>query len=307
VSLIKKSYRALSLGVHPDKNKSPTAADEFQRIQTAYDTLIDSSKRRDYELAGVHGLRESVQTVIDTKYLLMHCIVYYFSSAIFTFLMTFSESSFEAFQVAIFGLSVMLLLESLFVLKEVQLPASIFPQTTPFELITILHLLYPAYMNGCRCIMSAFFVNIKEKREKLLEELANATKDLTVKCSNLSRSMEELVLQVKEMHVNHDGNSANSMMFDDGEEDAIEDDKNFGIIGTFLKQRRETYQRSKEGKDGSYEKRMEASLKLTENPKVLADFMTKNRQNNQNSFWIVIRNIVIFCLARYLFFKGSTS
>jgi hypothetical protein len=305
ISLIKKSYRALSLGVHPDKNKSATASDEFQRIQTAYDTLTDSSKRRDYELAGVHGLRESAQTVIDTKYLLMHCIVYYFSSVIFTFLMTFSESSFEAFQVALFGLSVMLLLESLFILKEVSLPASIFPQTTPFELITMLHRLYPAYMNGCRCVMSAFYVNIKERREKILEELANTTKDLTVKCSNISRSMEELVLEVKDMHEKHERASTNSHIFD--EEGEVEDEKSLGLIGKYLKQRVEAYKRSKEGKDGSYEKRMQASLKLTENPKVLADFMTKDRQNNVNSFWVVIRNIVLYCLARYLFFKGTNS
>lgn len=46
---IKKSYRRLSMRWHPDKNKSPEAADKFKELSTAYAILADPMKRADYD------------------------------------------------------------------------------------------------------------------------------------------------------------------------------------------------------------------------------------------------------------------
>ncbi|HEX7032838.1 MAG TPA: J domain-containing protein [Nitrososphaera sp.] len=46
---IKRAYRRLALQYHPDRNKSPEATAIFTVIQMAYDTLIDSGKRRQYD------------------------------------------------------------------------------------------------------------------------------------------------------------------------------------------------------------------------------------------------------------------
>lgn len=45
---IKKKYRALTMLVHPDKNKHERATDAFHVLDKAYKTLMDIDKRRTY-------------------------------------------------------------------------------------------------------------------------------------------------------------------------------------------------------------------------------------------------------------------
>ena len=58
---IKKSYRALSLKYHPDRNSDPGAGEKIREINSAYDCLSDKEKRRAYDMEqqfggnGIHG------------------------------------------------------------------------------------------------------------------------------------------------------------------------------------------------------------------------------------------------------------
>jgi DnaJ-class molecular chaperone len=52
---IKKAYRKMSLKWHPDKNKHPSAADKFQKITAAYETLGDAQKKGAYDMMGGGG------------------------------------------------------------------------------------------------------------------------------------------------------------------------------------------------------------------------------------------------------------
>lgn len=134
VAYVKKAYRSLSLGntvlyiqrlishlsserlflcaeFHPDKNKDPGAAETFQKIKHAFDVIIDKDKKREYNRLGEHGVAVLAQTVVDHKYILIQLIVYYTSSLIFAFLMTFSEPTGDAFNICVFGLTGMMLLK----------------------------------------------------------------------------------------------------------------------------------------------------------------------------------------------------
>ncbi|MDE1861433.1 MAG: molecular chaperone DnaJ [Thaumarchaeota archaeon] len=53
---IKSQYRKLALKFHPDRNKSPEAAEHFKEISEAYAVLSDAEKRKVYDAYGHAGV-----------------------------------------------------------------------------------------------------------------------------------------------------------------------------------------------------------------------------------------------------------
>ena len=105
ISVMKKSYRHLSLELHPDKNKSPNAEEEFRKITKAFDVISNSETRRAYNLLGEAGAKIAAKSSIDLKYILVQMMVYYGSNLIYAFFMTFSEPSGDALVTSLYGLS----------------------------------------------------------------------------------------------------------------------------------------------------------------------------------------------------------
>jgi len=46
---IRKSYRRLAMRYHPDRNSDPSASEKFLRVQKAYEVLINSGSRENYD------------------------------------------------------------------------------------------------------------------------------------------------------------------------------------------------------------------------------------------------------------------
>ena len=58
---IKHKYRQLSRQYHPDKNRSPEAADKYKEINEAYEILSDNKKRRLYDRGGMEAVNRDGQ------------------------------------------------------------------------------------------------------------------------------------------------------------------------------------------------------------------------------------------------------
>ena len=65
----------------------------------------------------------------------------------------------------------MLVVEVMMLLKEIELPAWFLPAMTAHELIQLGHNLFPAFLNGCRCIGAYLFVDLDGHQRALLGAL----------------------------------------------------------------------------------------------------------------------------------------
>ncbi|XP_076368277.1 dnaJ homolog subfamily B member 12-like [Tachypleus tridentatus] len=68
---LKKQYRKLALQFHPDKNKTPGAAEAFKAIGNAFAILSDTEKRKQYDLYGseeAQARRQQSRTFQDGYY-----------------------------------------------------------------------------------------------------------------------------------------------------------------------------------------------------------------------------------------------
>lgn len=277
MAAIKKSYRYLSLELHPDKNRASDAADQFNRVKQAFDVLADGAKRKEYNRLGDWGVSTAAQMVIDHKVILMQLVVYYCSSLIFAFLMTFSEPTGTAMEMTVWGLALMLLVEMLLVLQQVPLSAWLLPSTTPHDLVSTLHRIFPAFMNGCRCIAGAFYVDHRLVAVEALDQLATTTKGVTHRCSTALDLCDAILAK----HLQQ------------GSEE-------IGIAERMLQSIRRTVSSSSRSSAGVVHF-MDTRGQVIKDPHKLAAYTMKDK--DAEGKWDLLLYLAVYLVARYLYYR----
>lgn len=306
IAQIKKIYRTLSRNLHPDKNKSETAADEFRVVAHAFDVLTDKEKRREYDRLGEAGVNALAHGVVDHKYILSHMIVHYLSSLVFAFLLNLSEKG-EAFNIACAALAMIFLLELCLKIHEWPLPSWFFPQHTPHQIIGVLHQIYSPFMHGVRCMLAVMQVNAKSARESALEGVHATLSDLSIKAESIffrSCALLDNRWSQESLTVNRDET-------DRAERDSNEDDLMIGEHAFVSPLAVPTVSESLEDML-SFTSRMVSKNKVKEG-KVVDDVQNRlkaslngRRASKDDGSWLVLlRNLAIYIIARYLFIKGE--
>jgi hypothetical protein len=222
----------------------------------------------------------------------------------------------------------MLLVEMLLVVQEVPLPSWFLPDITPNDIITVMHRLYPAFMNGCRCITGAFYVDRKAQRVAALEAVLNSTKDMASRLSSVSHALTRRAEEAEEDFETETGTEGDEdWIEDDGTEGAAVDADQLaaesgtgqrhtsttvsnlvrlrkeavpavGIMAKGLAEVRRRLAISPEGRSGAHNAAMEARVKLIADPAAL-----KSRADGAGGLGVgltLLRDVCVYLLARYL-------
>lgn len=257
----------------------------------------------------------------------------------------------------------MLLVEMLLVVQEVELPSWFLPSVTPNEIIVVLHRLFPAFMNGCRCITGAFYVDTKAVRVAALEAVANSSKDLSMRISSISRALLARSEAVNQGLEDLDEDSADELGEKECEDEELENLDNesgavvvevanevndeidvanepssetvfpgvranpptavrnrqvklqsksntrnstapaVGIMEKGLMEVRRRVAHSIEGRSGQIGAFMAEKIRLISDPKALRDH--NNSANKYSPGLILLRDVGIYLLARFLLVKGK--
>jgi hypothetical protein len=174
---IKRAYKKLSLQLHPDKNPSPDATDQFDRVKQAYDVLMDLELREVYNKFGKEGIAQN-KRFNETQFL-MEVGIFYVSWAIMAFLLTMGKKSGEARNWTLTGLIVIMVLEVVIMTSQQNpIPTWAFPTLTENDVIKLMHSLFPAFMNGCRTLGAFLYVDLDAQLRQLLLALQDQNKDI---------------------------------------------------------------------------------------------------------------------------------
>eukprot|EP00566_Odontella_aurita_P020980 CAMPEP_0113527530 /NCGR_PEP_ID=MMETSP0015_2-20120614/1346_1 /TAXON_ID=2838 /ORGANISM="Odontella" /LENGTH=357 /DNA_ID=CAMNT_0000425973 /DNA_START=211 /DNA_END=1284 /DNA_ORIENTATION=+ /assembly_acc=CAM_ASM_000160 len=174
---IKRAYKKLSLQLHPDKNPSPTASDEFDEVKQAYDVLMDMEFREVYNKFGQEGINSNKR--FDETQFFIELAVFYMTWGMMVFVLTLGKKSGDARQWCFTGMIVMLVVEiAIMTSQSNPLPTSLFPQSTEYEVVWLMHSLFPAFMNGCRSLGAFLYVDLDAQARQLLLALQEQNKDI---------------------------------------------------------------------------------------------------------------------------------
>lgn len=132
--------------------------------------LSNQESRMLYNKFGEAGL----QKVIDGNEVLLEMAVTYLTWGMLVFVLTLGKSSSTARNWIYSGQIGMLILEVSLTLQDMTLPDWFLPTTTEYEILWLMHAMFPAFMNGCRVIGSFYYVDIDELTKNTLLSLRDS-------------------------------------------------------------------------------------------------------------------------------------
>jgi hypothetical protein len=170
---IRKSWKQLAVKYHPDKNmdNQAWATAEMERIKEAYDVLINEEQKAAYNKFGKEG---TTKAVIDEQQLLLTMAVFYMTWGMLAYILTLGKASKNSRDFIYTGMIVMLVIEVSLSLQDVTLPEWFLPTVTEYEIVWLCKTLFPAYMNGCRCLGSFYYTDVEEETRQSLAALRDA-------------------------------------------------------------------------------------------------------------------------------------
>lgn len=188
---------------------------------------------------------------------------------------------------------VMLMVEMVLVLHNIPLPSWFLPSYTSHDIIAVLHRIFPAYMNACRCVTGAFYVDRKALYVQCLDSISNVTKDLTMRCNNALQLCESITERYTLTHGNDQ---------DESSEGTSPKEEQAGIMEKAMADIRRHVSHSREGRSGAMTKFMTERLAVLKDPRALARQSVKKEEGGRLA---LLRDLAIYLLARFLLIKGK--
>jgi curved DNA-binding protein CbpA len=181
---IRKSWKQLAVKYHPDKNmdNQAWATSEMERIKEAYDILINEEQKAAYNKFGKEG---TTRAVIDEQQILLTMAVFYLTWGMLAYILTLGKSSKNSRDLIYTGMIVMLVVEVSLSLQDVTLPEWFLPTVTEYEIVWLLKTLFPAYMNGCRCLGGFYYKDVEEETRQSLAALRDSHAKILAKLNEI--------------------------------------------------------------------------------------------------------------------------
>ena len=157
-------------------------------------TLMDPDLRETYNKFGPEGIKNN-RRANDEMTMLIEIAVYYATWGMLAYVLTLGKSSSVARNWIFTGQIVMLISEVSLMLTQgegASLPEWVFPYTTEHELVLIMHSLFPAYLNGCRCLGGFLYVDMDEQNRKMVEAISEQNKDILMVLRDIQVNIQSI-------------------------------------------------------------------------------------------------------------------
>lgn len=155
-----------------------------------FQVLLDSSLRDKYNRFGPDRLQQRVAAT--EAQLGLDAATFYVLSAVFSFFFTYDKSLKAARVYTFTGLVLLFVLEFQMRFGGFDFFVALLPRTPIFEKILLLHTLFPSFLNGCRIISLASFVDVELEMRTGLFMVVNQNRDLFAMLTFIAHELRKL-------------------------------------------------------------------------------------------------------------------